>query len=709
MSCTGGTAITPGSQIPLVNITIFYNTTVTSRLTPPAGNFNFPEALLLIDEPGSGLPGFGPSLPQILCTTPLTGCAAFVGAVPGSTFGQAVSGGTTPAPNVYQGVVNGTSSVTFFGVPVLPPAGTGQRVFRITNVLVDATALAGDPTQANPVQASISISGASIPIANPSPAVGYVSGGLTATTSAATQLSQCASQTKTSVSLLQFSENFGTSFKTRVQAQTNTVYAGQLNNSIQNIPGAIYNSESGFLFPLSNQVAGLADFGTRLKATFNNIPVGVRIFVSTSNVLNQVTPVTTPAVVGGSSGNSGANPYVGYAQLINGEATSDGNLFPAVAPTNNAPGNSGAVPVAELSVLNGHATAVWEVVNTNPNTLENFKFAVYATYFANPAQSIPPLGTATVNLSYGPNANSGVAGDATVLLPRFTPDPNAASTIFTMNACGSTSITVDTAPTGRAITVDSTAYTAPHTFNWFVGSNHTLSTTTPQVGSPGTRYVFANWSQGGTMAQTITVPSSTTSYIANFNTEYLLTSNVSPAAGGSIAAGGWFGAGTVQAIGASANPGYHFAGFSGDLTGLTNPQNLTLNAPKNVVANYSAIAPLLNGSISSRSGLAATRQWTLTLTNSGLGAATGARITGVSLTQTGGTACSPSPGITNPVPPPSPGNPLVVGNVGTSSSGSAGVTLNFGGCAATARFKVVISFAADGGYSGSATLNNQFY
>ena len=62
--CTGGTAIAPGSSIPLVNMTIFYNTTVTSRLMPQAGSLNISEALLLIDEPGSGLPGFGPSFPR---------------------------------------------------------------------------------------------------------------------------------------------------------------------------------------------------------------------------------------------------------------------------------------------------------------------------------------------------------------------------------------------------------------------------------------------------------------------------------------------------------------------------------------------------------------------------------------------------------------------------------------------------------------------
>ena len=52
-------------------------------------------------------------------------------------------------------------AVTFFGVPVLPPTTTGLRVFRITNVRVDATPLiGGSASGASPVQASIAISGA---------------------------------------------------------------------------------------------------------------------------------------------------------------------------------------------------------------------------------------------------------------------------------------------------------------------------------------------------------------------------------------------------------------------------------------------------------------------------------------------------------------------------------------------------------------------
>ena len=157
--------------------------------------------------------------------------------------------------------------MTFFGVPVMPPTTTGLRVFRITNVRIDATPLiGGSASGASPVQANIAISGAtSLAISNSAPIVGYVSAGLSASASGATSLNQCSTQTKTSVNTLTFTENFGTAFKTRVAAQSNNLYAGQIgntppypnNNGNQNVPGAIYNSESNFVFPIGTANPGL--------------------------------------------------------------------------------------------------------------------------------------------------------------------------------------------------------------------------------------------------------------------------------------------------------------------------------------------------------------------------------------------------------------------------------------------------------------------
>jgi len=58
ITCTGGTPVTPGNPVPAVDVTVYYNAGVTSRLLltpgdPTAGYVS--EALLLIDEPGSGM------------------------------------------------------------------------------------------------------------------------------------------------------------------------------------------------------------------------------------------------------------------------------------------------------------------------------------------------------------------------------------------------------------------------------------------------------------------------------------------------------------------------------------------------------------------------------------------------------------------------------------------------------------------------------
>jgi len=522
LTCTGGTALAAGSTIPLVNITIFYGSAVTSRLFSTAPNVS--EALLLIDEPGSGLAGFGANLPQILCTTPLTGCQAQAGFQTGSS--AVVPGTNSPAPNVYQGVTNG-NTVTFFGVPVLPPTTTGSRVYRITNVRVNATPLnGGNASGGTPETAFISVSNAaSLSITQSSVNVGFVSPGLDTTNTkvvnSTVNFNQCSTATRLSANLIQFRENFGTAFKTRIVAQSNTLFAGQGNapgftdltqGSVvtpnQNTPGGIYPSESNFVFNVTGSggtasgtnLAGLADYGTRLKATFNNVPANATLFVSVTNVNNATLAVTPPSPIGGSAGNTGST---GFALLVQSETVSDGTsqtsgFFPQVFATDNANGaqtnflvnstvNTGIVAIPTPG---GTGTAVWEVVNTNPNTNENFLFGVFLSFTAATATNSPAPGIATVNLSYAPTATSPGAASTTVTIPRFQPDLGTARNDFNINICRTvllfpfvtnqqgfdTGITV--ANTSNDSPVFSTgAQSGACTFNFYGGT--TLAPTTP--------------------------------------------------------------------------------------------------------------------------------------------------------------------------------------------------------------------------------------
>jgi hypothetical protein len=454
INCVSGVPLAPGANIPLVNITVFYNTTVTSRLLPtsaPQASNQTSEALLLIDEPTTNFGAtptstattpisYGSTLPMIPCLSPLTGCTQTVGAN-NAGYATAVVGASA-APNVYQGVVNG-NSVTFYGVPVLPPSTVGSRVYRITNVRVNANQVSGGSASGGttPVQSFITVSGsAALPISNSQPIVGYIQNGLTVSIGGAKTYQQCNSQTKVAAGVAKFTENFGSAFKTRVFAQTNTNWAGQagvlpqaptaLN---QDTPGGIYNSESNFVysaaFGANNYTVGLSDFGTRLKATFNNVPSGVHVFVQTQNTGANAAALANP---GGNLGNANiVSGYTGLAYLVSGETLSDGaGILPSVTATDNA----ASLGIAEVSISAGTGTAVWEVVNTNPNTIETFSFPIYITYTAATATNTPLPGTSTVTLSFAPTATSGAASSS-LPIPRFSSGNSATGNIFTINVC----------------------------------------------------------------------------------------------------------------------------------------------------------------------------------------------------------------------------------------------------------------------------------
>ena len=148
--------------------------------------------------------------------------------------------------------------------------------------------------------------------------------------------------------------------------------------------------------------------------------------------------------------------------------------------------------------------------------------------------------------------------------------------------------TVTTSPSGLQITVDGTNYTAPQIFNWSSGSTHTVSVSSPQSGASGTRYVFSSWSDGGAQDHTITAPSVSTTYTANFTNQYSLTIAVSPSGGGTISPPGtnWYNTGQSVSILATAGSGYAFSAWAGDLSGTTNPVSLAMNGPKNITGNF---------------------------------------------------------------------------------------------------------------------------
>ncbi|MFC2084104.1 T9SS type A sorting domain-containing protein, partial [Bacteroidota bacterium] len=149
-------------------------------------------------------------------------------------------------------------------------------------------------------------------------------------------------------------------------------------------------------------------------------------------------------------------------------------------------------------------------------------------------------------------------------------------------------ITINTIPIGQNYTVDDTTYTAEQVFSWQPGSNHTISTTSPQSGGTGIQYVWNSWSDGGNISHTIS-PGINTTYTAIFNTDYYLTMTADT--GGSVTpSNGWRQSGEDIEIGAFPDSTYSFEGWTGrgpgSYTGNSNPATIIMNGPIDEIANF---------------------------------------------------------------------------------------------------------------------------
>ncbi len=177
---------------------------------------------------------------------------------------------------------------------------------------------------------------------------------------------------------------------------------------------------------------------------------------------------------------------------------------------------------------------------------------------------------------------------------------NSAATTVTMGAAETvtanfvslTGITIQTNPAGLQFTVDGgAAQTAPQTLSLTQGT-HTIAVVTAQAGMAGTLYVFGAWSDGGAASHSMTVTSSAATYTASFTTQYQLTMAVSPAGSGTMtpATGGYYNAGTVVNLTATAASGYQFSSWSGSVAAANSAATtVTMSAAETVTANFASL------------------------------------------------------------------------------------------------------------------------
>lgn len=352
-------------------------------------------------------------------------------------------------PNVFQGrqgiaqVTGNTNSVVFGAVPFDPPgpaiaddpatggtneARSGHRILRITNIRANSPPVSGGFLFQTVIM-EVNINASNVSVTDTTRTVASVNRGLLAPvistgTIGAASFVQCVARVSTSPQPLsvRFREGFLTSFKPKnlEQVLANSEIVGTsirynfttLPNSYgvitgvrQNVPGLVYNTESGFSSnatyanstpnppvgynygattvatsstPISNTMgieqAGLATQGTRIAVTFRDIPNGTTLSAPSVVYLFPAGTSTTPTGVAVRTAAASARGDGPYAPLGSGTFVVTGDLI------------------------------VYEVLYADPNGIEDLLIPLTETHsLASLASDLPEVSrTAQVSGGFAP-------------------------------------------------------------------------------------------------------------------------------------------------------------------------------------------------------------------------------------------------------------------------------------------------------------------
>jgi hypothetical protein len=149
--------------------------------------------------------------------------------------------------------------------------------------------------------------------------------------------------------------------------------------------------------------------------------------------------------------------------------------------------------------------------------------------------------------------------------------------------------------TAVSILIDGKPYTGVNSFCWAAGSPHTVAATLSDIFSPGTRWEFSSWTDGGAATHAITQPNSGSSLTAHYVLQYHVTATPDNRSHGSVhvtpsSSDGYYNANTGLTITATPAAGFGFSDFRvNQALSTANPLTLQLTAPSSVVGEFSSL------------------------------------------------------------------------------------------------------------------------
>jgi hypothetical protein len=156
-------------------------------------------------------------------------------------------------------------------------------------------------------------------------------------------------------------------------------------------------------------------------------------------------------------------------------------------------------------------------------------------------------------------------------------------------------ITITSNPVGSGfVKVDGSSCVTPYLATWAVASVHSIEALSPVSGPSGTRFVWANWSDGGSQLHNYVVPNANVTVTANYKTQYYLSVSSlydSPAPGSD-----WFDSGAVVIASVSSPAGlsggtrFQCSGWIGvgsvPSSGVGSSVTFTMRGPSSLTWNW---------------------------------------------------------------------------------------------------------------------------
>lgn len=370
---------------------------------------------------------------------------------------------------------------------------------------------------------------------------------------------------------------------------------------------------------LGGTTTGAGTFAQGSTVTVSATPKAGYSFVNWTDSGTVVVASTSPSYQFTMAGNRAlvANfsliPPTQYAVVLSSNPVAGGSTF------GSGSYNAGTTVTIISSPNTGYTFLNWTENGTIVSTNSTFQFVLNSnrTFVAN-FSAIPALQFAVILTSSPPQ------GGTTTGSGSYT-----TGTSVTINATPSSEYNFVSWTENGTIVSTSSSFTFPLNSNRnfvanFVSNIYTVSVSAnPAVGGTVVKtpnqatynsgslvsvtatsnvgYTFINWTEGATIVSTNTnysfLINANRNLVANFSiNSYTLTVTTNPAAGGTVTKNPdqpSYNFGTSVQLTAVPNSDYTFTSWSGDASGSANPLTVVMNSNKNIVANFTAVAPIV--------------------------------------------------------------------------------------------------------------------